>query len=208
MKVERPRARSSAAPTRLNSRSTTPICAASRRHEGADLRQDRDQRVLAQEGAICRPCWGRSPATGAASGAAGRNRWRRSAPDRRALSAASTTGWRPPAMCEGQAVVDHGPHAMRRSTRQLGQAPRPRRARRARAAARGDRLGARRDLGRPGRRTAPVPAPAPCRRRGAILLSSSPQLDRGEAHRVGHGLAMDEGCVPAGARQLRRPGRP
>ena len=50
MKVERPAARSSPAPTRLNRRSTMPICAVFRRHEGAHLRQDGDQRVLAQEG--------------------------------------------------------------------------------------------------------------------------------------------------------------
>ena len=30
-----------------------------RRHEAADLRQQRDQRVLAQEGRFCRPCWDR-----------------------------------------------------------------------------------------------------------------------------------------------------
>ena len=54
MKVERPRARSSAAPTRENSRSTTPICAALRRHERAHLRQDGDQRVLPQEGRLAR----------------------------------------------------------------------------------------------------------------------------------------------------------
>ena len=30
-----------------------------RRHEAADLRQQRDQRVLAQEGRFARPCWGR-----------------------------------------------------------------------------------------------------------------------------------------------------
>ena len=49
MKVERPRARSSAAPTRLNSRSMTPMRASRRRHEASDLRHDGDQRVLAQE---------------------------------------------------------------------------------------------------------------------------------------------------------------
>ena len=50
MKVDRPRARSSAAPTRLNSRSTTPIWACVGRHEGAHLRQHHDQGILAQEG--------------------------------------------------------------------------------------------------------------------------------------------------------------
>ena len=52
MKVERPRARSSAAPTRLNSWSTTPISRRRRRHERAHLRQHRDQRVLPQVGRL------------------------------------------------------------------------------------------------------------------------------------------------------------
>ncbi len=50
MKVERPRARSSAAPTRENSRSTMPSRARDAGTIAADLRQQRDQRVLAQEG--------------------------------------------------------------------------------------------------------------------------------------------------------------
>ena len=54
MKVERPRARSSAAPTRENSRSTTPMRAPARRHEAAHLRQHGDQRVLAQKGRFAR----------------------------------------------------------------------------------------------------------------------------------------------------------
>ena len=49
MKVERPRARSSAAPTRENSRSTTPICACFAGTIAADLRQDCDQRILPQK---------------------------------------------------------------------------------------------------------------------------------------------------------------
>ena len=54
MKVERPRARSSAAPTRENSRSTAPMRARSARHEAACLGENRDQRVLAQERALAR----------------------------------------------------------------------------------------------------------------------------------------------------------
>ena len=51
MKVERPRARSSAAPTRLNRRSTAPReQARAARNNG--LREHRDQRVLPQEGAL------------------------------------------------------------------------------------------------------------------------------------------------------------
>ena len=52
MKVERPRARLSDAPTRLNSRSTSPSVAARRGHEAAGLREHDDQRVLAQEGRL------------------------------------------------------------------------------------------------------------------------------------------------------------
>ena len=52
MKVERPRARLSDAPTRLNSRSTRPSVARRRGHEAARLREHRDQRVLAQEGRL------------------------------------------------------------------------------------------------------------------------------------------------------------
>ena len=54
MKVDRPRARSSAAPTRVNRRSTMPIRQWSGRHEAADLRHHGDQRVLAQEGGLAR----------------------------------------------------------------------------------------------------------------------------------------------------------
>ena len=52
MKVERPRARSSAAPTRENRRSTTPIVARFRRHRQAGLGEHDDQRVLPQEGRL------------------------------------------------------------------------------------------------------------------------------------------------------------
>ena len=99
MKVERPRARSSAAPTRENSRSTTPICAALRRHEAAHLREHRDQRVLPQERRLAGHVGpGEQPdAAGRRVPAAARDRnhWRRTA-RRRATSACSTTGWRPP----------------------------------------------------------------------------------------------------------------
>jgi len=53
MKVERPRARSSAAPTRENTDRQCRSAPASR-HEAADLRQQRDQGVLAQEGRFAR----------------------------------------------------------------------------------------------------------------------------------------------------------
>ena len=50
MKVERPRARSSAAPTRLNRRSTTPICARAAGTKEPIWARMHDQRILAQEG--------------------------------------------------------------------------------------------------------------------------------------------------------------
>ena len=50
MKVERPRARLSEAPTRLNSRSTRPSLRPRRGHVGAGLGEQDDQGVLAQEG--------------------------------------------------------------------------------------------------------------------------------------------------------------
>ena len=52
MKVDRPRARLSDAPTRLNKRSTMPILARARRDEAAGLGQHRDQRRLAKEGRL------------------------------------------------------------------------------------------------------------------------------------------------------------
>ena len=50
MKVERPPARSSAAPMRVKMRSIGPITALVGRHEAADVGQQRDQRHLAHEG--------------------------------------------------------------------------------------------------------------------------------------------------------------
>ena len=101
MKVERPRARSSAAPTRENRRSTTPMLGALGGHEAAGLGEDRDQRVLAQERALAghvRP--GQQPQAlllrevgVVGDEAAGASR----------ASACSTTGWRPPPDLEGVA---------------------------------------------------------------------------------------------------------
>ena len=52
MKVDWPRARSSWAPTRVKMRSTRPTRARCRRHPGADLGQEHDQRGLPQPGAL------------------------------------------------------------------------------------------------------------------------------------------------------------
>ena len=62
MKVERPRARSSAAPTRENSRSTTPIWAAVAGTKLPIWARTRSARSGAGT-CSCRPCWGRSAAT-------------------------------------------------------------------------------------------------------------------------------------------------
>ena len=62
MKVLRPRARSSAAPTRLNSRSTTPIAAALGRHRQPGLGEDRRPARSAAGRWTCPPCSARSAA--------------------------------------------------------------------------------------------------------------------------------------------------
>ena len=49
MNVERPPARSSDAPMRVNTRSIGPMRADARRHVAADAREDHDQRRLAHE---------------------------------------------------------------------------------------------------------------------------------------------------------------
>ena len=59
MKVERPRARSSPAPTRLNRRSTTPSRSALGRHEAAGLGEDRPAARSGAGRSTCRPCSGR-----------------------------------------------------------------------------------------------------------------------------------------------------
>ena len=60
MKVERPRARSSPAPTRLNRRSTTPSCARAAGTIAARLRQHAPAARSGAGRSTCRPCWGRS----------------------------------------------------------------------------------------------------------------------------------------------------
>ena len=128
MKVERPRARSSAAPTRLNSRSTTPIRARLRRHEGAHLRQHGDQRVLAQEGRLARHVGAGDQRQPPPSSCAprGRSHWRRrlAARGERRLDHRMAAGLDR----EGERVVDERarPVALRRRARR---APRRRRAR-------------------------------------------------------------------------------
>ena len=172
MKVERPRARSSAAPTRLNRRSTTPIWAASRRHEGADLGQHGDQRVLAQEGRF---------AGHVGAGDAARGRWRRRprsqslATKRAGLAARERLLDHRMAAAvdvEGEAVVDQSGGSSRPRPR-ARRAPRRRRAAASAAAAAAIASAARRRPRRPARRRRRARWPAPGRRRWRSCCSSS-----------------------------------
>ena len=172
MKVERPRARLSEAPTRLNRRSTRPSVASRRRHEGAGLGEHRDQRVLAQEGRLAahvragdqpqRDC----PRTG-------RNRWRRSA--RRARCSAVLDHRVAPAL-------DLEAGVRRRSAAGTSRPrPRARRARRRRRAGRARRRW---------RRSA--------RRRASAALGQLLEMRRLGGERVGAGLADPHAPARAG----------
>jgi hypothetical protein len=59
MKVDWPACSSSDAPMRVKRRSTTPTVALFAGDVAADLRQQRDQRDLADVGGFARPCSGR-----------------------------------------------------------------------------------------------------------------------------------------------------
>ena len=100
MKVERPRARSSDAPTRVKIRSTTPDPRAPRRHEAAHLREERDERRLAHHRALPGHVRaGDDEDRAVPSAPASRARRRVSfgtKPPEPAGSTASTTGWRRP----------------------------------------------------------------------------------------------------------------
>ena len=141
MKVERPRARSSAAPTRLNRRSTTPICAAAAGTKRAHLRQDGNQRVLPQERALAGHVGAgqqpEPPVVAARSQSLGDE-----GSGMRRISAASTTGWRPPSMPKASAVVHSWP-APARARPPVRPAPRRRSSCASAPAAAADRLGAR-----------------------------------------------------------------
>ena len=202
MKVERPRARSSAAPTRENSRSTTPICARLRRHEAAHLRQHGDQRVLAQEGRFARHVRaGEQPDAARASSAGGGERSQslamNGAPSRD--SACSTTGWRPPSMTKARLSSTSRPHvvALDRKLRE-----------RARHIEPGQRLRAFLDLGalRDHRGRQPLEdlkldAERAVGGAGDLRLEFA-ELGGGEAHLAGERLAMDEGRIERRAHQL------
>ena len=84
MKVDWPRARSSEAPTRVKMRSTSRDCARSRRHEGARLRQQHDQRHLPQVGGLAGHVRAGEHDELRSARRRGRRRWGRSAPPRAA----------------------------------------------------------------------------------------------------------------------------
>ena len=192
MKVDRPRARSSAAPTRLKSWLTRPICAACAGTKAAHLRQQRDQRVLPQEGRLARHVRpGQQPDRGVvARGQVAVVGDERLAPA--ACSARSTTGWRPPVDVEGAAVVDHRARPVL-AARQDRQGRRPGRS--PPAPARPDRSApARSRIARAsGRDRDASRSPARGRRRSGCASPVSVSVDGGEAHLVGGGLAVDEG---------------
>ena len=94
MKVERPRARLSEAPTRLNRRSTRPKRGAGGGDEAAGLGEQHDQRVLAQEGRLAAHVGAGDQPQPARPARAG-NRWRRSARRRLAAPPRPPDGARP-----------------------------------------------------------------------------------------------------------------
>ena len=83
-----------------------------RRHVGADLGEDGDERVLAEEGRLAGHVGaGDQPDVAGVVAVAGRdrNRWRRRRRRRSPRSACSTTGWRPPSIAKASESVDHRP---------------------------------------------------------------------------------------------------
>ena len=202
MKVERPRARSSAAPTRENSRSTTPILRAARRHEAAHLRQHRDQRVLAQKGRFARHVRSgeqRRCGLPLAGGGGERSQSLATNGPPSAASACSTTGWRPALDDEVEASIDLRPHIVA-----LG----GERGERGRDVERGERLGGRLDRGAaaatPRREIVEgleLDAERALGGAGDLRLELA-KLGGGEAYLAGERLAVDEGRVERGRQKL------
>ena len=199
MKVERPRARSSAAPTRENSRSTTPSCALLRRHERAHLRQHGDQRVLAQEGRFA----GHVRAGEEPDFACIPRRRDRSAlatngvPSR--ASACSTTGWRPPSITKLDECIDLGPHivALGRQHSQRGRYVEHRQRLRALL----DRLALREHLRGQSLERVELDAERAVGGGGDLGLQLA-ELGGREAHLAGQRLAVDEGRIERRRHQL------
>ena len=206
MKVDRPRARSSDAPTRLNSWLTRPIWAGLGRHEAARLRQQRDQRVLPQKGRFAAPCSARSAARSPASRLrSARNHWRRRA-RRPARSARSTTGCRPPSSRKARLSSTTRPAPVF-ARRQIGEGRR--------------QIDLRQCAGGCAnrRRARPEPPAAAPRNRPLFDLQRAVagvqdpgfhlrQRHSGEPHLVGRGLAVDERSRSAAATASSRHGSP
>ncbi len=161
------------------------------RHEGADLRQHRDERVLAQEGRFTGHVRaGHQPQRGAR--ARGRNRLATKAPAfwRRAPPRPPDGGRLRSRRCGSSSHFRAHPIA-RRARARASAAPTSSVSASA-AAGFGDRRRAGDDLaGEIGRRGA-APAPARGRRHGRSCCSSSASSSGGEAHGIGHALPEHE----------------
>ena len=210
MNVERPRARSSEAPTRVNRRSTTPmaadragtyepICASTAISAFWRRKVDLPAMlgpVTSQMRAVRQSR--RSPDAGASLGAPQHaivlDEGAGLAPP---SSACSTTGWRPPRISKASLVVDDGPHVAL-DARKLGQRRRRDRARPAPRRRRREPRSSRCD----GRASS---ANTSCSRLSARSVaeamrpSVSMQLRRREAHGVRHRLAVAERRPTSGA---------
>ena len=174
MKVERPRARSSAAPTRLKSRSTTPMCARSagtKEPIWARIAMSAFWRRKVLLPAMLGPVTSQSRcarpevAVVGDEGAAPACRCERRLDHRMA----------PARDLEGRLQFDERAARSARSSRELGQ-PRGDVEGGERRGGRGDRLGARERPRPRAQRRARARGPAPCRRRCAILLLELGQL--------------------------------
>jgi hypothetical protein len=202
MKVERPRARSSAAPTRENSRSTTPIRA---RAPARSCRSApaRDQRVLAQEGRLAGHVRaGEQPDRAGALRRPGGDRSQSLAmngwPSR--FSACSTTGCRPPSIDEASERRPRAAHNCRSTAScasavaTSSSAKRLRRGAQDRRWPRGDHRASR----------SKIFQLEPERAVGGVgdLGFELAELGGGEADLAGQRLAMDEGRVQRRRHQL------
>ena len=118
MNVLCPRLSSSLAPTRVKMRSAMPIRAPLGRHEAADLGQQREQRDLADVGALAGHVRAGDQQDRAVVGAERRCRWGRTSPGGSVLS---STGCRPSLDLQHRLVDDLGP-AVAALRGQLGQA--------------------------------------------------------------------------------------
>ena len=143
----------------------------------------------------------------APSSATDRNRWRRRRLVLRWPAPARRPGGARPRSRKTRLSSIAGP-AIAALHRQLGERRPPHRARQAPRRPRCSASSAATDIGDQARRTPPARSPARGRRRWRSSASSSRQLGRGEAHRVGQRLAVDEGARSAARPSACRRGRP